>query len=123
MNPGLRVSARSRRSPGRWLRAAPLRVAPPLDEAVTEPPVPAVIELSVEVKPADTVAAALRHPRETHPRSPERAALIAPRRPFPAVMVAAPGSAVYYRHSFSAGRLHKSEYVTYSAEGSGGVTD
>jgi hypothetical protein len=77
VRPGLRVPPLPGRPPGGRLRAAA-----PLGEAVSEPPVPALIELSVEVKSADTVAAALRHPRETHPRSPERAALSVPRRPF-----------------------------------------
>jgi hypothetical protein len=117
VNLGLRVPTRPRRSPGGQLSAAPL------DEAVTESSVPALIELRVEVKSADTAADVLRHPRETHPRSPERAALTGPRPPFPAAMVAAPRTAVYYRHDFSAGTLHKSEYVTYAASGPREVTN
>jgi hypothetical protein len=117
VNLGLRVPTRPRRSPGGRIRGAPL------DDAVTESSVPALIELGVEVKPTDTAAAVLRHPRETHPRSPERAALTGPRRPFPAAMVAAPRRTVYYRHDFSAGGLHKSEYVTYAASGSREVTN
>jgi hypothetical protein len=112
VNPGLRVPPGPGRSPCGNLRAARL-----LDPADTEPAVPALIDLSAEVNPADTVAAVIRHPREAHPRSPERAAVSRPWRPFPAAMVAALGSAVYYRHGLLAGRLRKSEYVTYPATG------
>jgi hypothetical protein len=33
-----------------------------------------VIEVRIEVKPAEAVAATFRYPREAHPRSPERVA-------------------------------------------------
>ncbi len=39
----------------------------------TERPVALLIERGIQVKPAGTVAATVRHPREAHPRSPERA--------------------------------------------------
>jgi hypothetical protein len=67
--PRLRVPARPSRTPAEHVMAAVLLV----DRPVTDSPAAALSESGLDVEPAVIVAVALRHPCETHPRSPERA--------------------------------------------------
>jgi hypothetical protein len=77
-----------------------------------------LVNVSIEVQPAEAATTTFRYPREAHPRSPERvAAHRAAVSHSPAAMVTAAAPAVHYCHDGGAGAEHKSEYVTYANAG------